>query len=61
MPVEIVFGEESEWIDDPSGEKDEKDNVKKIEIKKPRVINSTSPLWIQKPSELTDEDYKTFY
>ncbi len=61
MPVEIVFGEESEWIDDPSGEKDEKDNVKKIEIKKPRVINSTSPLWIQKPSELTDEDYKKFY
>lgn len=61
MPVEIVFGEESEWIEDPSGEKDEKDNVKKIEVKKPRVINSTQPLWIQKPSELKDEDYKGFY
>jgi len=61
MPVEIVFGEESEWIDDPSGEKDEKENVKKIEVKKPRVINSTQPLWIQKPSELKDEDYKGFY
>ncbi len=61
MPVEIVFGEESDWVEDPSGEKDDKDNVKKIEVKKPRVINSTNPLWIQKPNELTDEDYKKFY
>ena len=37
------------------------ENVKKIEVKKPRVINSTQPLWIQKPSELKDEDYKGFY
>jgi molecular chaperone HtpG len=61
MPVEIVFGEESNWIEDPNGEKDENGNAKKIETKQPRIINSTNPLWIQKPNELTDEDYKGFY
>ncbi|MEY2937497.1 MAG: hypothetical protein RL062_86, partial [Bacteroidota bacterium] len=61
MPVEIVFGEESNWIEDPNGEKDENGNAKKIETKQPRIINSTNPLWIQKPNELNDEDYKGFY
>ena len=61
MPVEIIFGEESNWDEDPSGEKDEKGNAKRIETKVPRVINSTTPLWTQKPNELTDEDYKNFY
>ncbi len=61
MPVEIYFGEESKWEEDPSGEKDDKGNPKRIEIKTPRLINSTRPLWTQKPNELTDEDYKNFY
>ena len=61
MPVEIYFGEETKWEEDPSGEKDEKGNAKRIEVKTPRVINSTHPLWTQKPNELTEEDYKNFY
>ncbi|GAB3720432.1 molecular chaperone HtpG [Spirosoma lituiforme] len=26
-----------------------------------KVVNNTSPIWTKSPSELTDEDYKTFY
>jgi molecular chaperone HtpG len=61
LPVEIVFGETSEWIDDPKGEKDDKGNIKKIEVKKPRIINNTQPLWIKKPKDITDDEYKSFY
>jgi molecular chaperone HtpG len=61
LPVEIVFGETSEWIDDPKGEKDEEGNIKKIEVKKPRVINNTHPLWIKQPKDIKDEEYKAFY
>ncbi len=61
LPVEIVFGERTEYVDDPSGEKDENGNIKKIEKKVPNVINNTHPAWIKKPSELTDEDYINFY
>ena len=61
MPVEIISGTKSTWEDDPSGEKDEKDNVKKVEIKVPNVINKTQPLWSRQPAELKDEDYQEFY
>ncbi len=61
LPVNIVFGEKSEFIDDPSGEKDEEGNVKKIETKVPNILNNTKPAWIKKPADLTDEDYKSFY
>jgi molecular chaperone HtpG len=61
MPVEIISGTSSTWEDDPSGEKDEKDNVKKIEVKVPNVINKTQPLWSRQPAELKDEDYQEFY
>lgn len=60
LPVEIEFGEESKWVDD--GDKKDKDgNPKKKEVKSPRIINNTQPLWKKSPSELTDEDYKNFY
>ncbi len=61
MPVEIISGTTSNWEDDPSGEKDENDAVKKIETKVPNVINKTQPLWSRQPAELKDEDYQEFY
>lgn len=50
LPVEVAFGKEKEWKDGKEKETD-KDNI----------INDTKPLWTRKPSELKDEDYKTFY
>ncbi len=50
LPVKIVYGKETEW-------KDGKD----VETEKDNVINNTNPLWMQKPTELKDEDYDKFY
>jgi molecular chaperone HtpG len=61
MPVEIISGTTSNWEDDPSGEKDENDAVKKVETKVPNVINKTQPLWSRQPAELKNEDYQEFY
>jgi molecular chaperone HtpG len=61
MPVEIQFGTKKNWIEDPSGEKDENDRVKRIEVEEDHIINSTSPLWMRKPADLKDEDYEAFY
>ncbi|MFK8044309.1 MAG: molecular chaperone HtpG [Crocinitomicaceae bacterium] len=61
LPVEIVFGEKTEMIDDPKGEKDDEGKVKQVEEKSPKVINNTKPLWVKAPADLTDEEYKSFY
>ena len=61
MPVEIVFGTKTEYIDDPSGEKDDKGNAKRVETTVDNVINSTTPLWTKKPADLQQEDYDNFY
>lgn len=57
LPVEIVFGTEKET----KKEKDKKGKEKEVTVEKPRVINNTRPAWTQKPSDLSDEDYKDFY
>ena len=57
LPVEIIFGTEKET----TKEKDEKGEEKDVTVEKPRVINNTRPAWTQKPSELSDDDYKKFY
>ena len=59
LPVPIQFG--TEKISEKTGEKDKDGNDEYKEIEKPRVINNTKPTWTQKPSELSDEDYKNFY
>ncbi len=61
LPVEIIFGEKTEMVEDANGEKDEEGNVKKVELKSPNVINNTNPLWIKSPADITDEEYKGFY
>ncbi len=32
-----------------------------VELPKPSLINETQPLWLRKPSECKEEDYKEFY
>ena len=50
LPVPVAFGKQTEWKDGKEVEKDEEN-----------IINDTNPLWTQSPSNLKDEDYKTFY
>jgi len=57
LPVEIVFGTEEETVK----EKDDKGEEKEIKITKPRIINNTKPAWTQHPTNLKEEDYKSFY
>lgn len=61
LPVEIKFGTKSEWVDDPSGEKDDKGNVKRAEVQVDNIINNTTPAWVKAPADLKDEDYAAFY
>ncbi len=50
LPVPVVFGKKQEWKDGKMQDTDADNQV-----------NDTTPLWIRKPAELKDEDYKTFY
>ena len=50
MPVPILFGKEQEWKDG-----------KYVDTDKDKVINSIEPIWTKAPSDLKDEDYKSFY
>ncbi|MBE6049131.1 MAG: molecular chaperone HtpG [Clostridium sp.] len=52
MPVEIFMENEcAEKVEPKEGE----------EAKKPEALNDVSPLWLKKPSECTEEEYKAFY
>ncbi|MDD6784299.1 MAG: molecular chaperone HtpG [Prevotellaceae bacterium] len=50
LPVSIAFGKKTEWKDGKEQETEE-DNI----------INNSTPIWKQKPTELKDEDYQKFY
>ncbi len=50
MPVPIAFGKETEWKDG-----------KQVDTDKDNIINSVAPLWTKTPTEIKDEDYKSFY
>ncbi len=60
LPVPIRFGNEKRW-EEAEGETDKDGKPVSKEVEIPRIINNTNPLWRQKPAELKDEDYKTFY
>ncbi len=53
MPVEIYFTELPE-------KQDQTDNNKEEKIE-PKPINDTTPLWLKRPQDCTEEEYKAFY
>jgi len=61
LPVEIKFGTSTVKQDDPSGEKDEEVNIKKIDVEVDNIINNPAPAWSKAPADLTDEEYMKFY
>lgn len=61
LPINIRFGQTTEQQDDPSGEKDEDGNVKKVSVEVDNIVNNTHPAWTKTPADLSDEDYKAFY
>lgn len=50
LPVPVAFGKKTEWKDG-----------KQVETEEDNIVNDTNPLWMQTPSTLNDEDYKSFY
>ena len=61
LPIPVFFGNKTEYIDSPDGEKDENDKVKRVAIDVPNQINNVSPAWTKAPVDLSDEDYASFY
>jgi molecular chaperone HtpG len=63
MPVPIKFGTRTEKIEQKKGESveaEDKDEVfKTVEVD--NIINNPNPAWTKQPTELSDEDYKSFY
>lgn len=52
LPVPIKFGTKKEY-------EGEGDDQKEVEVD--NIVNNAHPLWKKQPSELNDEDYKSFY
>ena len=50
LPVQIACGKKKEWKDG-----------KEVETDQDNIMNNVEPLWTKTPSELKDEDYKSFY
>ena len=61
LPIPIQCGEESHWEKPEGAEAKEGGEVKEVEVKRPRIINDTHPLWKQSPSSITPEQYLEFY
>jgi molecular chaperone HtpG len=58
MPVPIKFGTRQETLPKPE---DAPEDYKAETIEVDNIINNTSPAWTKQPTELNDEDYKSFY
>jgi molecular chaperone HtpG len=61
LPIPVIFGDKTEYIDDPSGERDENDKVKRTAIEVPNQVNNVAPLWTKSPADLSNDDYSGFY
>ncbi|HEX8563066.1 MAG TPA: molecular chaperone HtpG [Flavobacterium sp.] len=58
MPVPIKFGTKTETLPKPE---DAPEDYKPETIEVDNIINNPTPAWTKQPTELTDEDYKSFY
>ena len=64
MPYEIYFTElpEPEKKEEPKNETGENgENGENAQKEAPKPINDTNPLWLKRPQDCTDEEYKEFY
>ena len=61
LPIAIQCGMESKWEKPEGVEPKEGEEVKEVEVKVPRIINNTHPLWKQSPSSIKPEEYLEFY
>lgn len=50
LPVEIACGKEQEWKDG-----------KYVDTDKDYIVNDTDPLWMHKPADVKEEEYREFY
>jgi len=58
MPIPIVFGTKQEALPKPEdAPEDYKTEYKEVE----NIINNPNPAWTKQPTDLKDEDYKSFY
>ncbi len=58
MPIPIKFGTRTETLPKPKGAKEE-DPAPTKEVDD--IINNPNPAWTKKPTELKEDDYKSFY
>ncbi|MBS1549284.1 MAG: molecular chaperone HtpG [Bacteroidetes bacterium] len=58
MPVPIQFGTKTETLPLPEGAAED---AKPETVEVDNIINNPSPAWTKAPSELNEEDYKSFY
>ena len=61
LPVPIVFGTKTEYIDSPEGEKEEDGKIKRVATEVENQINNPEPAWTKAPVDLKQEDYDAFY
>ena len=58
MPISIKFGTKTETLPKPEGAKEE-DPAPTKEVDD--IINNPNPAWTKQPTDLKEEDYKSFY
>jgi molecular chaperone HtpG len=61
LPIPIIFGTKTEYIDSPEGEKDEDGKIKRVATEVENQINNPEPAWTKAPIDLKQEDYDSFY
>lgn len=65
LPTEIYLEDENKPKEEPKYETKKKEDGTEyqelVEPEAPKPLNDTNPLWMKKPNECTDEEYKDFY